>query len=96
VSLQFAMVADAGLHQHLGGVDGAQGEHHFGFRTDAVDRPVVGELHAADSVSLVLVEREPGHQRAGENGQVWPVHEGESIGTEYGLAVSVADDEIDD
>src|SRR5712672_173428 len=96
VSLQSGPVADTGLHQHLGGVDRAQGEHHLGSRADAVGLAVMGELHAGDSVALVLVEREPGHQRAGENRQVWPVHEGENVGTEYGLAVSVTGSQIKD
>jgi hypothetical protein len=51
VPLRFGLVADTRLHQHLGGVDRAQRQHHFGSHADAVDRPVVGELRAGDAAS---------------------------------------------
>ena len=70
VALQFGLGADPGLHQHLGGVDRAKRQHHFGSHSDAVDCPVVGELHTGDAVAVVPVECHPGHQRTGEHGQV--------------------------
>jgi len=87
VSLQVGLVADARLHEHLGGVNRAQREHHLGSRTHALDLAVMGELHAGGPVAL---ERHSGHQRTGENGYVGPVHIGENMGAEYGLAVSAA------
>ena len=66
-SLQFGPVADARLHQHLGGVDRAERQHNFGSRSNAVNVSVMGELHTGGPVA---VKRHPGYQRITENGEV--------------------------
>jgi hypothetical protein len=69
------------------GVNRAQRQHHLGTRGNAMDGAVVGELHTCGEAA---VEGHPGHQRAGQKGQIPTVPNRGNVGTKHRLPESIA------
>src|SRR5215813_5729083 len=71
----------------------AQGEHHFELRIDMLDFARVLDLHTSSSLFVQdhLVDR-----CVCEHRQVWFIHVGIDVTSENGLALSIADEQIEE
>src|SRR6201999_2331537 len=76
---QLRLVADAGVHQHLGGVDRSEGQHDLDLGTDDESGTAVRDLHTGGSVRI---EDHASHQRVGEYREVGSVHLRIGVGPE--------------
>ncbi|PTR36661.1 hypothetical protein C8K38_12354 [Rhodococcus sp. OK611] len=74
---QLLLVADAGQHQQLRGVDRAAGEHHLLAGADRADRAA---LHVLDPDGGRSLEQHPGRGGLGEHSQVGALARGREVG----------------
>src|SRR5215468_5038757 len=74
-------------------MDRSQGKHNFEPGIDLLDLSAVLDLHTNSSL---LVQDQLVNRCVCEHGQVWPIHVGIDVTSENGLALSIADDEIEE
>src|SRR5215471_9026163 len=71
----------------------AQGEHHLEPRIDVLDFAAVLDLHTSSSL---FVQDHLGDRCVCEHRQVWSIHVGIDVTSENGLALSIADEQIEE
>src|SRR5258705_9396311 len=85
-ALQLSFVAYTRLHQYLRRIDCTQRQHNLEYSTDALNLPVMDDLHTGGSYAF---QGEPGNHCVGEYGEIRTVHVGKCMRAEDGLALSI-------
>src|SRR5258706_4251137 len=86
-TVQLSVIANAREHQNFWRVHRALRQNDLEPRMDALYFSVISNLHTGGSLVL---QCKPGDHCVSEHRQIWPIHEGEHIGTKDREALSIA------